>query len=221
MPLYLILDLLILAGPLALSFDRKVAFHRKWRFLWKGILVNMLIFIPWDIAFTSLGVWGFNEEYLIGITLWRLPIEEYLFFLVVPYACVFIYACLEVYFPTDRLFRWRKWIIGALLCLLAFLYLKYTGHIYTSVSTLYLSFVLLILLIFGRTDFFGRFFLAYLITLVPFAIFNGVLTAMPVVWYNDLENMGIRLGSIPLDDLIYNMGMLLIPVSFYVRESRK
>jgi hypothetical protein len=28
--LYLILDLLILAGPLALSFDKRVAFHTKW-----------------------------------------------------------------------------------------------------------------------------------------------------------------------------------------------
>jgi lycopene cyclase domain-containing protein len=53
--------------------------------------------------------------------------------------------------------------------------------------------------------------------LIPFWIINGILTVLPVVWYNDLENLGIRLGSIPADDIAYNLAMLLGIVTIYER----
>jgi lycopene cyclase domain-containing protein len=53
---------------------------------------------------------------------------------------------------------------------------------------------------------------AYLVILVPFFIVNGILTGTgleePVVWYNDEENLGMRILTIPIEDSIY--GFLLI-----------
>lgn len=218
---YLLLDILILAFPLALSFDKKVAFYKKWKFIWQGILLNLLVFLPWDIAFSAIGIWGFNPEYHLGLTIFHLPLEEYLFFLVVPFAGIFIYACLEAYFPKDILFRPRKLIVWLILLSCLALYFFHTEKLYTSTATLYLSFALLMILLFRGHLFLGRFFMTWLLLLVPFLIFNGVLTALPVVWYNDAENLGIRLFSIPLDDVIYMMGMLLIPLGLYARLSRK
>jgi lycopene cyclase domain-containing protein len=55
--------------------------------------------------------------------------------------------------------------------------------------------------------------------LIPFFLVNGILTGSwidePVVWYNNAENMSIRLGTVPADDLFYNMAMLLMSVSLY------
>jgi lycopene cyclase domain-containing protein len=214
---YLLLDLLIIAFPLALSFDKKVAFYTQWRYIWQGILLNLIVFLPWDYLFTAAGVWGFNDQYILGLKLFHLPLEEYLFFLVVPYAAIFIYACLEAYFPSDVLFRYRKLIALVVILFALFLYATHMDRLYTSVNTLYLSLALLLILISGRSNFLGRFFLTYLIILLPFLIFNGILTGMPVVWYNDAENLGIRLITIPADDLLYNMGMLLIPIGLYAR----
>jgi hypothetical protein len=44
---------------------------------------------------------------------------------------------------------------------------------------------------------------------------NGVLTALPVVIYNDLENIHTRLFTIPVEDTLYFMTLFLMNVSLY------
>ena len=62
------------------------------------------------------------------------------------------------------------------------------------------------------------FMLTYLIALIPFLIVNSILTGSfteePVVWYNDTHNFGIRLGTIPLEDTVYNLLLLLLSTFF-------
>ena len=41
---------------------------------------------------------GFNDAHLSGLGLWGLPLEEWLFFITIPYACVFTYACFRSIF---------------------------------------------------------------------------------------------------------------------------
>ena len=89
----------MLSIPLACSFDRKVRFVRFWPALFPAIGVMMLLFIPWDIAFTEQGIWGFNPDYLSGIWVAGIPLEEWLFFLCIPYACLFTYESLKHYIP--------------------------------------------------------------------------------------------------------------------------
>src|SRR5688572_25331807 len=98
MYIYLYLNLFTIFFPFILSFDKRVAFYKTWPALLPAIFLNAAIFIPWDIYFMQRGIWGFNPEYLLGINLFGLPLEEVLFFITVPYACVFIYVCLNVYF---------------------------------------------------------------------------------------------------------------------------
>lgn len=90
------------AGPLFLSFDKKVAFYKQWKYVLPAMLLPAALYIAWDIYFTSRAVWSFNADYITGIKLSNLPLEEVLFFLIVPYCCVFIYACIRAYFPKLR-----------------------------------------------------------------------------------------------------------------------
>lgn len=66
----------------------------------------------------------------------------------------------------------------------------------------------------------GRFYFAYLFVLIPFFIVNGILTGSfidePIVWYNNEENLNIRLGTIPVEDAFY--GLLLILNSIVIAE---
>ena len=95
--LYLTVDLAVLAIPLLCSFDRKVRFVRFWPALFPAIAVMMALFIPWDIAFTERGIWGFNPDYLSGLWIAGIPLEEWLFFLCIPYACLFTYESLSTH----------------------------------------------------------------------------------------------------------------------------
>jgi lycopene cyclase domain-containing protein len=216
--LYLWLDVFTISGPLILSFDKKVAFWRYWGRLFPAIAVMMAGFIPWDIAFTEHGFWGFNPEYLSGIWLAGLPLEEWLFFVVVPYACVFIYACLNAYFPrwgsNAVLARRVGIILGFALVVIGTIH--YT-HWYTFLAFSLSGALLLGVSMFWKPVWLGKFLNAYVICLVPFLMVNGVLTGTgiseQVVWYKDAENLGLRLVTIPLDDFAYNLLMLLMVVS--------
>src|SRR3954468_13840003 len=126
---YFIILTASLAGPFALSFDKKVAFYKKWKYLFPAMIFPALLYIVWDIYFTSKNVWSFNEKYISGLKLGNLPVEEVLFFFVVPYCCVFIYECIRCYFPVIKIKRIANIILqGSAAVLLVtglFFYKKY------------------------------------------------------------------------------------------------
>lgn len=212
---YLALNLGTVFFPLLLSFDKKVAFYKSWPALFPSILWVGAVFLIWDEWFTVQGVWGFNPDYLVGVYGFSLPMEEWLFFLTVPYACLFIYACLHAYIPRDILAGVARPILKGLVGGLIFLAIANSDQLYTVVTFLSLAGWLALELFVWRSNWLGRFLLAYLISLVPFLLVNGVLTALPVVWYNDAENFGLRLTTIPIEDTMYMMLLLLMNTHTY------
>ena len=88
--------------------------------------------------------------------------------------------------------------------------------------------LLLILVIRLRLKWINHFYFSYLILLIPFFITNGILTGTglekPIVWYNDIHNLGIRLGTIPLEDIFYGLLLLLgiaIVFEYIIKKSAK
>jgi lycopene cyclase domain-containing protein len=215
MYVYLYLNLFTLFFPLIFSFDKRVHFYTNWRYLFPAMAVNALVFILWDSLFARIGIWGFHPEYLIGIDLFGLPLEEVLFFVTVPYACVFIYEVLNVYIRRDWLQPYAGAVSRVLIGGLVVLGLLFLPRLYTSVTSLFLSLILVGHLVLFRNKVLGRFYLAYLVHLIPFLLVNGVLTAIPIVWYNNAYNLGIRLYSIPVEDAVYSMAMLLLTITVY------
>lgn len=215
MYIYLYLNIFTILFPLLLSFDKRVAFYKNWSALWPAILVNAVLFIVWDVFFTETGVWGFNNEYLTGIYLFNLPLEEVLFFITVPYACVFIYDVLNTYVEKDLLQPYSKAIAFFLMMVLPLIALFNIERLYTSITFVALTIAHLVHLRYFSNRYLGRFYLAYLVHLVPFLLINGVLTFLPIVWYNNNFNLGIRIVSIPVEDTMYSMLMLLVTISVY------
>jgi lycopene cyclase domain-containing protein len=212
---YLLINILTVFFPVVLSFDKKVHFYKSWKFIWPGMAMTALFFLFWDMLFTVKGVWSFNPNYIIGVTLWGLPLEEILFFITVPFACIFIYACLNYYI---------KWgmgnsvthIINSLIIMLSILGLIfYHDRLYTIVTFGVLLVLIPLLQYSFKGRWLNRFYLAYLVALIPFYVVNGILTSIPVVLYNNSENMGKRIGTIPVEDHFYLLILLLMNIGFF------
>jgi lycopene cyclase domain-containing protein len=217
---YLLLNIVTLFFPFVLSFDKKVAFYNKWPQLVWGIGITGAFFIVWDMLKTYYGVWAFNPEYLIGIYIGNLPIEEWLFFLTVPYACVFIYECLKAYLP-DYLEKPSRYIAPVIALLLFITGVLSYGKMYTFITFLLTALFLVLYINVFKNRLGGYFWMGYIVHLIPFFIVNGVLTSLPVVIYNDAENLGIRLFTIPAEDTIYSMLLLLMNIGIYEYVGQK
>ncbi len=189
------------------------------------MLFPALFYIIWDNWFTGMGVWSFNRDYITGIHLYHLPVEEVLFFFVVPYCCVFIYECIRCYFPgvkntvmAERILQFT----GIVLFLVAVLF---NDRYYTFYTFLLNALFILLLFIFRRYFIsfnVTAFLISYAIILVPFLVVNGFLTAIPVVLYNDAENLGTRITTIPFEDVFYRMLLVMMNIAGFekLRNSR-
>jgi lycopene cyclase domain-containing protein len=213
-----LLNLGSLFFPLAFSFDKKVHFYTCWWRLFPAMLVGAASFLIWDEWFTQMQVWHFNPKYITGIYLGHLPLEEWMFFFFIPYACMFIYENLRVYFLKyiQRIPVIIFQVIGGLL--IAFfisLAVLYRHHIYTFITFTGCAIMLSLFLLIFRFRYFPLFFCMWIVHLIPLFLVNGVLTALPVVIYNDAENMGVRIGTVPFEDSFYSMLLLLINITVY------
>jgi lycopene cyclase domain-containing protein len=209
---YLLVDLIIIAGPLLFSFWPPVRYYRRWPALLFAAATAGTVYLLWDNWVTARGDWGFNPEYVSGLYLFALPLEEYLFFLVVPFSCLFIYEVLRS-FSREKAVRFTK--RGALLLAAAFFAgsVVFYGQGYTRLVLASCGLFFLAAAFLGLKILRSRHYWLYiLISYLPFLIFNGILTATPVVTYNPEAIWGLRITSIPLEDFFYSYSML----SFYL-----
>lgn len=222
---YLAIDLLSIAFPLAASFEPRIAFWSKRRGLFVGMAVMMAVFIIWDIVFTANGVWGFSDRYTLGIDVIGLPVEEWLFFIAIPYSCVYLYEVMRYAIRKDVLARIAVPLSIAWMLVLVVVGVQAIDRIYTAVTFLSVAALLGVHVFVLKTPWLGRFFLGYAVSLIPFFVVNGILTGWllpePIVWYNDAENLGLRLNTIPIEDSQYLLFFLLLTITFYERSLKR
>ncbi len=216
MSLYLILNIASLSIPLLYSFEKKMRFIQWWKEVFLSISIVAAFFIIWDIIFTNQGVWGFNPTYLIGFDILNLPLEEWLFFICIPYASIFIHYAFQYFLPNKKLSKPTTKIITIALIILLIITLVFNyDKAYTFYNYLLLSLILSYSL-FTDNKQLPIFYITFMIILIPFFIVNGILTGSfiegQVVWYNNAENLGIRIATIPIEDIGYAFNMLFMSI---------
>jgi len=214
--LYFLINIASLSIPLLYSFQKKMRFIQYWKTVLFGIVIMAIPFLIWDIWFTKIGVWGFNTKYLLGINILNLPIEEVLFFFCIPYASIFTHYALLHFFPNLKLSSKITSILNKLLFLVAISIVLFNyDKWYTLINFLVFS-VFLVYALVSKDAIISSFYITFLVILLPFFIVNGLLTGSfideQVVWYNNAENLGIRLGTVPIEDVFYAFSMLYGPI---------
>ena len=212
---YLLVNFFTIIVPFLFSFHPKLKFYKTWKAFFPAVIITGIFFLVWDAYFTELGVWGFNKDYLIGVYLHNLPIEEILFFFCIPYACVFTYHCLDLWIKDFKIDKLSTLFI--LTCLMVAVI--HYRNAYTLFAFLTLGIFLLVARYVLRAEWLMKFYIIYGVLLFPFLIVNGILTGTglenPVVWYNENEMIGWRILTIPFEDIFYGMAMVLMNLLIY------
>jgi len=215
MSTYLLINILIIFFPLILSFDRNLKFYKKVPYVLQSIAFISTAYIVWDVIATKRGDWAFNPEHLLGFDILGLPLEEILFFLTVPYSCIFIYETVLFYVKEKKFdFNYKVFLIPAILVII--LGTIFYNQNYTFTVLIFTGAFFIGAIIFNESLLGSRnFWITMLISFLPFLIINYFLTSIPVVTYNETAFSGKRFITIPYEDFLYSFSMISLWILFY------
>ena len=213
---YLLLLVAVIAVPLIFSFEKQIRFYYKLKYLLPAMVFTGAIYIIWDLRFEERAIWRFNSDFVTGINILNLPIEEWLYFITIPYLGVFIFEFIKYRFLSFE--RPNLFLAISLILLVLFGILAYSTR-----QKLYPFFTFFLLSIYlGYTIFrnrfkkhYTKFYLAYFVMLVPFILISGILTALPIIKYNPAHILGIRLFAIPIENFASLFLLLLMNITIY------
>ena len=222
---YLLINFFTVIICFIFSFHPKIKFNRHFGAFIKASGLVGLVFILWDIWFTKHCVWWFNYKYLIGIKISELPIEEILFFICIPFSCVFTYFCLDKFFKLNWKPNSEKIFVVISSILFLGIALYYQDRIYTFITFLSTSISLLVLFFILKINWIGKASFIYLILMPGFLVVNGILTGTgldsPIVNYNSENFIGLRILTIPIEDVFYGYEMILWNLFFFYKFKEK
>ena len=217
---YLLFHLVVIAGPVASQFTRQIKSVSRWRLKLRVSAIVMIPYVIWDVLVAG-SHWQFNTAYTLNFRLFGLPIEEWLFFITVPFGCLLVWETLP---QTDR------WLVPLkpLRHVRSILYVALPVGIWVfSTGKQYTGLVLCCFGLVGlvdtllRTDLLLRpktyLYLAIVSGLI--LVFNGYLTARPVVTYGEAYQMGYRIWTIPIEDFGYGFTLMLFNTVLYEKLS--
>ncbi len=87
--------LLVLAACLAITAPLEMfgpGVYRQWRRLVIAVFPVAVVFLVWDEIAVAARVWTYDSAYITGLSIpFRVPIEEVLFFIVIPICALLTY----------------------------------------------------------------------------------------------------------------------------------
>lgn len=211
---YLIFNAIVISGPAFFGSLKCCFIWDHWKQMLIAIVIPAIPFLLWDALVTG-AHWHFNPLYVSGIKIINLPIEEILFFITVPFACLFTWEMIIRRAKEKQIdMQWLRLLLY--LALPAGIYFFSIGKQYTGLT---LSFIFLATMAdqFLKTNLlFDLRFYFYLLLIVIFTlIFNGYLTWRPVVTYGVNYQLDFRIITIPVEDFFYGISLLWMNTSLY------
>jgi len=207
------------------SFDRRLLFSRYFGVFIKAAILVAIPFIIWDIWFTARGVWWFNTNYTLGLVIAGLPLEEWLFFIFIPFSCIFTYYCIDKFFELQWLTGFNNLIVFVTVIICSLAALLHYDKIYTLVTAIVTIATLIYLHFIAKTPWIGKASLVFTLLMLGFFPVNGVLTGTglesPIVNYNPGDFLGIRMGTIPVEDAVYGYTQFLFVLYFFKKFKLK
>ena len=209
--LYLIINIGTFLCAFVLSFDKKINYLKSWKSSLISSFIIAIPFIVWDIIFTKNKFWGFNQEYITEIYIYNLPIEEILFFICIPFSCTFIYEVCKHFFKNVKMNKFNTVFYVLIIIYSIFLIILEKEIGYYTLSVIISSSITLLWLYFN--NYYTHIPIAFLISIIPFLLVNGLLTGSfteePIVWYNENQKINEHILTIPMEDVLYSFTLIV------------
>lgn len=207
------------------SFDRRIKFNQHFTAFLKAAIVVAIPFIAWDVYFAAKGVWWFNTDYTIGLNIAGLPLEEMLFFIFIPFSCVFTFYTIDKYYKWNALSGFNNIMVFVSVIVLSVVALLNTDKIYTLVTAVVTIATLIYLHFIARSEWITKASVVFAILMLGFFPVNGILTGSfienPIVNYNPNDFLDIRMFTIPIEDAVYGYSQFLLVLYFFKQFQRK
>lgn len=216
---YYLFNAVIFVPVAVLSLITRVRLFGEWKNLLRAYAYVSLPFIIWDIWAASKGHWLFSQTYITSVRILGLPIEELLFFVTVPFAMMFVWRTLIDKFKQPLVVQYsplvKKVIIGLIVGLLVCAVFV-TQRAYTFCALVAAAATFLNLL---QTKYYTdkRFWYFQGLLLVLFVVSNTLLTALPVILYGPQAIVGFRIGTIPIEDFLFNFALITLFLTVFTR----
>ncbi|HLG31913.1 MAG TPA: lycopene cyclase domain-containing protein [Ignavibacteriaceae bacterium] len=212
---YLIFNAVVISGPAFFGSQKCCYIWDRWKQILIAVAIPAIPFLLWDVLVTGTH-WNFNPDFVSEIKIINLPIEEILFFITVPFACLFTWEMI-IRKAKEKIIN-LKWLRILLhFSLLAGIYFFSVGKQYTGLTLCFIFLANLVDQLLKTNLLFDRRFYFYLLLIAIFTlIFNGYLTWRPVVTYGVEYQLDFRIITIPVEDFFYGISLLFMNTSFYM-----
>lgn len=216
---YILVEFFTVIVCFIFSFHPKIRFYKHFGSFIKASVLVAIPFIAWDIWFTGNHVWWFDFEYTLGIKLAGLPLEEWLFFICIPFSCVFTYFFINRFFRFENFKKFNApvaWItiltgLAVMICFCDKAYPALTS-LAAIVSMVFLHFIV-------KVDWIAKASFIFMVLMFGFFPVNGILTGTgldsPIVNYNPEEILNVRVLTIPIEDFVYGYTQFLLICYFF------
>lgn len=212
---YLLINLALLVFSFVLALDKKSQAIRSWKLMLPAVVVSGLLFSIIAFILNQFKVSVFNDEYLFGIRILQLPIEEVLFHFLLAFAGLNVYVVLNEHFPKNNLEKFSlstsNLLLGVLIAMLFFTHTKVYSIVVFSVLFLTLFYIEYV----NKRRFMYKFYRAYAVMLIPFCLLYMLIGGLPILSYSVGETINLKLGAIPFEGFFYLMSILLLSVYLF------
>ena len=213
---YILLLCAVAATTLLIVMKSLGNFFTELKYMLPAIAFSGAIFVLLNIRFLETGIISFNPKYITGKNLFNLPIEEWFFLIVISIMSFAIYYQVKIKFEH---FEKPNLLVSVSLVLLVVFGLI-TWFSRPKPVTFFIFFLLTIYLAYTifRNRFkqhLTKFYIALIISAVPFYLFKGILYSLPVVLYNNEFNLGIQMYGVPVEEFGYFFLLMLINTTIF------
>lgn len=221
--LFLLIDLFNIPVAVIFSFLDKYSGGSGGKKFLSPVIISGTLFTLIGSYFTFLGVWQVSSNYTTGWHIGNLPVEEALYFFCIPFPLLFCFDYL-----TGRakgpVKRWRGVDLAFIFCL-ANAAVFFSHKIFGFFVFALLASLLIIAKVIARVKWLSKFYMTCLYSFFPLLVIDnlliGSLSGKPIIIFNNLAIIGIRIYSVPVEMIFYNMVLILVNLLLYAHFTQK